>query len=557
MADDADWQEEFLRQKARLEADFVSRHIGVLLASAISLTALPFWFVFLTYLTIVGTEILARRTFVRFEREPSRSLRRRSLLYSGLGLAVFVLGPVIVATNRDPMMEFIGLLALMAAMLHVTSVRSVHLPMGIVTAIPPVLGIFCVPLYRIYREGFDLAGGISLFAAAVLVGYFFAAIRASHRVHSDLVASSGQIRAASQAKSRFLAAMSHEVRTPLNAIVGNAQVLGNRLPDPALGAHVEAIERAARGLEVLIEDVVDLSSVAEGKLRFNPVTVSVRGEMEALRQIRLSSVGAIAPEIGVEVAETVPEFGQFDPLLLRKCIGHLCEISIAEQPEDTPPRLQIRCALAPLREDRIRITITGAGPAPTGSRITPFLPGQPSDSLTLSVVHGVAGVMGAKAAALRAPDETLVMRLEFPFVPVPEPPDSGAESVYGRLRVLVVDDIATNRFVVVQMLRSLRIEAYEAESGQSALDMLAAREFDLVLLDMNMPDIDGEATFSAIRSSGMPWAKIPVVALTADSVTYRRDHFIGIGMNGYLSKPVDRRLLWVEILAAAPPPPPL
>jgi CheY-like chemotaxis protein len=121
----------------------------------------------------------------------------------------------------------------------------------------------------------------------------------------------------------------------------------------------------------------------------------------------------------------------------------------------------------------------------------------------------------------------------------------------------VVDDIATNRLVVAQMLRSLRIEAIEAEGGSDALEWLKAEAFDLVLLDMNMPDMDGEATFREIRSSDADWSDIPVVALTADTVTYQRDHYVGLGLDGYITKPIDKRLLWAEILTAVPPPPPL
>uniref|UniRef100_UPI0039B98CD5 response regulator n=1 Tax=Albidovulum sp. TaxID=1872424 RepID=UPI0039B98CD5 len=99
--------------------------------------------------------------------------------------------------------------------------------------------------------------------------------------------------------------------------------------------------------------------------------------------------------------------------------------------------------------------------------------------------------------------------------------------------------------------------ADEAGGGGDALEKLAGGEFDLVLLDMNMPDMDGEATFREIRAAGAPWAEIPVVALTADAVALKRDYYLALGLNGFVSKPVDRRLLWAEILSAVPRPPPL
>ncbi len=336
----------------------------------------------------------------------------------------------------------------------------------------------------------------------------------------------------------------------------DGRALGRRLgiPKVALLNDLVAIATAAHALETMVQDVTDLASATEGELKFRPVTAVIRPELEVLAGLPLPLDAPREPEIVVEIAPEVPEFGQFDPILLRKCLTHLCAVVLNGLPPGSQPAIDLRCALAPGRRDRLRLTIAGHSPAPAAGQ------GQnpPSgETLALSLVYRVAEVMGARAAILRAPDGSPVARIELPFVTVPEPPATGAEAVYGRLRALVVDDIATNRFVLIQLLRALRIEADEAGGGGDALEKLAGGEFDLVLLDMNMPDMDGEATFREIRAAGAPWAEIPVVALTADAVALKRDYYLALGLNGFVSKPVDRRLLWAEILSAVPRPPPL
>jgi len=114
----------------------------------------------------------------------------------------------------------------------------------------------------------------------------------------------------------------------------------------------------------------------------------------------------------------------------------------------------------------------------------------------------------------------------------------------------VVDDISTNRLVVGQLLRSLDVDYTEAEGGHAALGKLAEGGHDLVLLDMNMPGMNGEATFRAIRGSRAPWSTIPVVAITADSAGAQRDRYLALGLDGYVPKPIDRHILRLALIEA-------
>ncbi|MFN6951636.1 MAG: response regulator, partial [Albidovulum sp.] len=410
------------------------------------------------------------------------------------------------------------------------------------------------PSQYLFDPILDYRAVLAVAAAVVLLGYFVSALVQNHRVQNDLIAASTEARAASRAKSRFLSTMSHEVRTPLNAILGHSQLLATEADPARVRSHTAAIETAARGLQTLVDDVIDLASVTEGQMRFRPVTAVIRPEIEAIAMLPLPLDAPRPIAVTVEIAPEVPEFGRFDPILLRKCLTHLAAIVANGLPAGRLASIEVRCALTPGLRDRLRLTLAG--------RRTDTMTDDPSkapaeDNLALTLVHSLAGLMGARASVLRAPDGSQVARIELPFVALSDPPETGAETVYGRLRALVVDDIATNRFVIVQLLRSLRIESDEASSSSEALERLSSGEFDVVLLDMNMPDMDGEATFREIRASGQPWSRIPVVAITADAIALKREYYLSLGFDGFVSKPVDRRLLWAEILLAVPPPPPL
>lgn len=556
MADPNRLKEEISRQRQRLDADFVSRQIGLATSCILFFFFLPFWFVFLVYLLCVGSEIPQRRLLLAFEASPSRGRRLALLASSAFGLTIYSIPALVLWQMDDPLVGFLGVLSLIGALLNVSVVRTVHLPMGLVSGLPPAAALLWLSLQHLLKPDVTLSAVVATAAAFSLLGYFLSALVQNHRAQSRLIAAISEASDANRTKSRFLATMSHEVRTPLNALLGHSQLIREEADADAARGHAAEIESAARMLKMLVEDVVDLAQLTEGEVLFRPVTAVIRRELEQAAALKVPFRGRSDPEVEIEIASEVPEFGRFDPVLLRKCLAHLCALVIADQTSGPAPRIDLRCALAPGRQDRLRITIAGRpGAKGPDDGVSSGIPG--GESLAQTVVQHFAEVMGGKAGLMRTPDGGIVARIELPFITIPEPPATGAETVYGRLRVLVVDDIATNRLVVAQMLRSLRIEAIEAEGGSDALEWLKAEDFDLVLLDMNMPDMDGEATFREIRNEDADWANIPIVALTADAVTYQRDHYIGLGLNGYVTKPIDKRLLWAEILTALPPPPPL
>jgi CheY-like chemotaxis protein len=124
----------------------------------------------------------------------------------------------------------------------------------------------------------------------------------------------------------------------------------------------------------------------------------------------------------------------------------------------------------------------------------------------------------------------------------------GSETIMEGLRVLLVDDNAVNRKVVHMLLKPTKVRFVDAENGQQALGLLAEQPFDLVLLDVHMPVMDGVTTIKHIRASRESWNAVPVIALTADAMSGDRERLIALGMTGYATKPVDQRSLAAEII---------
>ena len=120
------------------------------------------------------------------------------------------------------------------------------------------------------------------------------------------------------------------------------------------------------------------------------------------------------------------------------------------------------------------------------------------------------------------------------------------------MSALVVDDIGTNRLILMQMLHSLGIQATEAAGGEEAIEHLRERAFDVVLLDLNMPGMDGPATFRAIRALTAQTQDVPVIALTADALPEQRHRCFELGVDDFLTKPVDAPLLWAAITGMVP-----
>ncbi len=384
-----------------------------------------------------------------------------------------------------------------------------------------------------------------------------------------LIDAKSQAEAATVAKSNFLASMSHEIRTPLNGILGMAQVLRGDQLSPAQKERVNVISESGQTLMALLNDVLDISKIEAGKLEISTIDGDLRLTVERVRQLFLNRAEERGLAIAVEIDSDLPSLMRYDPVRVRQCLGNLLSNAIKFTETGC---ITIRVNAAERIDGNWLTTLsvidTGIGmDAETVSRLFgAFTQADATISrrfggtgLGLAITRQLARLMSGDVRVESTLDQGSAFHLTFLAEPASldralgpvedETSDSSPEPnvppVMGA-RVLLVDDNPVNRQVVRLFTAQMSPRIVEAVNGQEALDRLAEQPFDIVLLDVHMPVMDGQETIRRIRSSDQSWKDIPVIALTADAMSGDRERYIGMGMNDYISKPIDSRELAVK-----------
>ena len=390
-----------------------------------------------------------------------------------------------------------------------------------------------------------------------------------------LLEAKSQAEAATVAKSNFLASMSHEIRTPLNGILGMAQVLSSDTLSDAQRERVTVISESGQTLMALLNDVLDISKIEAGKLEIACVNGKLDQTIDRMRHLFLSRAEERGLWIKVEPIGEVPATMLYDPIRVRQCVGNLLSnaIKFTERGGVT-----IRYGATPRREGGWRVDIsvsdTGIGmDEETAARLfAAFTQADATISrrfggtgLGLAITRQLSRLMGGDVQVESTPGDGSTFNLSFDAGPpqagqvaeredtLSDPVEEAKQTTVMGARVLLVDDNPVNRQVVRLFTTQLAPKIVEAANGEEALARLAEQPFDIVLLDVHMPVMDGRETIKRIRASDQPWRDIPVIALTADAMSGDRERYIGMGMSDYISKPIDSRDLatkYVRLLQA-------
>ena len=365
---------------------------------------------------------------------------------------------------------------------------------------------------------------------------------------------------ATAAKSDFLASVSHEIRTPMNGIVGVLNLLGH---EPLSGEGRQLLGEAlgcSEMLSQLINDVLDFSKIEAGKLSLSPVPTDLQSVVESV--VRLLGPQAEVKGLYLEV-EAGPELGwaDIDPVRLRQCLFNVIgnAVKFTEQ-----GGVRVRVAslgVGAARRIRFEIEDTGIG-VPEGARDHLFGRFQQVDTgpkrrfggtgLGLAISRQLARMMGGDLDywSQEGAGSTFWFEMAAPEVPAPvaaDAEDADAAPLAG-LKVLVVDDNRVNRIVGVKTVEALGAEAEAVDSGAKAIEAVRTGRFDLVLMDINMPGMDGLEATRNIRALDAPAAEVPVIALTADVMRHHQARYLAAGMNGMAPKPFSPAQLLAEIV---------
>ena len=363
---------------------------------------------------------------------------------------------------------------------------------------------------------------------------------------------------ASQAKSRFLANMSHEIRTPMNGILGMAELLQATPLDATQARYVQAVSTAAHALHGLLGDILDLSKIEEGKVRlervdFDPAHL-LAGVATIYRELGLARGVAVRTTIALQALPRVSG----DPTRLRQVVTNLLgnalkftdagSVTLSAEPVPGPAgdgRPWIRVAvsdtgigMAPEQVDRLFRRFSQAD-----SSTTRRFGGS---GLGLVICKHLVALMGGAIHAQSAPGQGSRFWFELPLEAALDTAPAGAEGADAAprpARVLVVEDNPVNRLVVQAMLDQLGMTVVLANDGAEALAAFEQHAVDLVLMDCQMPVMDGYEATRRIRASGHRRAQVPVIALTAHAFAEDRQRCEAAGMNDYLPKPVTSEAL--------------
>ncbi|MDQ7018582.1 MAG: ATP-binding protein [Robiginitomaculum sp.] len=383
----------------------------------------------------------------------------------------------------------------------------------------------------------------------------------------ELEAAQMQAEEASEAKSAFLATMSHEIRTPLNGMLGMAQALEASQLSPADAEKVETIIESGDMLMTILNDVLDISKISAAQMELSKVPGNLGQLVTQTHKLFSAQAEDKNLDFPLSISPDFPEALSFDPVRVRQCLTNLVSNAIKFTKEG-------RVSIEAFTKDNdgksctvcLRVTDTGLGMnEETRQRVfSPFIQADSSISrkfggtgLGLAITHELAHMMDGDITVQSTLGEgscfTLTFKAELarakPTVSKKRTASTSKMDLSDR-KLLLVDDSAINRKVISTLLGVTGIAITEAENGQEALDHLYTSDFDLVLLDMHMPVLNGPQTIAHIRECDEDWTDIPVIAVTADAMLGDRERYLAMGLDGYITKPIDQRMLFVSLFKA-------
>ncbi len=364
--------------------------------------------------------------------------------------------------------------------------------------------------------------------------------------------------AANHAKSEFLANMSHEIRTPLNAILGFSELLSRDFDDPKLISYTEAIQIAGKSLLTLINDILDLSKIEAGMMNilYEPVNLAII--FQEIEQIFREKISKKKLEFILEMDDRLPRYLDLDESRIRQILLNLVgnaakftekgsiKLTATQKPTSNPNTIDLTLMVEDTGPGIAKEDITGIFDSFT--QVSGHLKkNHGGTGLGLAICKRLTHAMNGQIIVTSTPDlgsffEVCLkdVKISSDHNPKIKPkPNAFEYSHYSfkKSKILVVDDVRFNRYLLKELLLKVNQDVLEAKNGKEAISMARQYAPDLIIMDVRMPVMDGNEATVKLKADPNT-KKIPILALTGDIISTARKKTLKKGYDGYLTKPV-------------------
>jgi signal transduction histidine kinase/ActR/RegA family two-component response regulator len=372
----------------------------------------------------------------------------------------------------------------------------------------------------------------------------------------DIIAARDGADAANRAKSEFLAGISHEIRTPMTTVIGMTELLMNSGLNARQHRHAASVMEASQSLLAIVDDLLDLSKIEAGRLRLNLTAMSPSAVADGALNIVRSAAASKSITLRRELAADLPHWIEGDPTRLNQVLANLLSNAIKFTDHGSIVLRAFRAPGAERTQLRFEVADTGIGIDPAHQHLLFQKFSQVVDStrreyggtgLGLAICRELIGSMGGSIGVDSKSGEGSTFWFTIPLIEarpqvamgLSEAPASAAPTA----RILVAEDRDKIREYIAAVLADAGHEVVAVQNGNEALAAISAADFDMVLMDIQMPELDGIAATRRIREMGDSVSNIPIIALTAYAMESDMERSWAAGASDHLTKPITSKEL--------------